>query len=261
MNKRNKNWKVYFFLILFSLILRIGIIVSLDISNNIYIGESHLGGVLGGVDAHAYTSVIKKDELDKLEYMVTYILFPESPVDEKIKQQYSMVLKSVMHNKIEVDSRYDKELLSQINRFIIPTKRHIRRGENYQQTLNNYNFKLSKDILNELRKRYGLKKFKSLGPYLITTRNNLFQDKKLHLLYVNLNRFDNIAIPEVIKIYKKRLEVDDNIEAEFSLIDKLKLNLMAFIVPANEHIEGIAHTIITLGATPTYANSNKKDKK
>jgi hypothetical protein len=251
MKKENRNWKVYFYLIL------IGILVSSCSRLASIPKESHIGGVWGGVDAHAYTSVIEKSELDKLEHMVTYVLFTETPKDDKTKRQYLILLKSIMHNKIDLDNnRYDKELLSQINRFIIPTHNHIRRGEDHHQTLNNYNFSLSNDILNELRKRYELKKFKSSGPYLITTRDNLFQDKDLHALYVNLNRFDKVAIHEVIKIYKKRLEVEDNIEADFSLIDRLTLNVMAFIVPANEHIEGIANVIIKLGATPI-----KKDKK
>ncbi len=258
MKKENKNWKIYIYLIL------IGILFSSCVQTGTSIPkESHIGGVLGGVDAHAYTSVIEKNELDKLEDMVTYVLFQEPPKDEKTEQRYLMLLKSIMHNKIDLyNNGYKKELLSRINRFIIPTNRHIGLGEDYEKTFNNYNYTLSSKILIELIKRYGLEKFKSSGPYLITTRDKIFKNEgKLNILYVNLNRFDNVAINEVIKIYKKRLEEEGNIEANFSFMDRLRLDLMAFIVPANEHIEGIANAIIKLGATSSYAKSNKKNKK
>jgi len=209
-------------------------------TNNSYnYGASLLNTVKGGVEIHRYMTLENQKELNTLKHMVTYILFSREPKNIKVKARYKKVLDLIAtrEGRTHITNEDNDKKISKMNRFIIPVTNH-NKGIN----LENYNYKLSEKILDYLGERYGYKLFESEGPYFITTRDRLFQDEKdLNILYLNLDKFDQSAIIETIKIYKDRLEDIDKLK--FTFLDDLKFKILAFIVPANENINNISKLI------------------
>ena len=179
--------------------------------------------------------------------MVTYVLFPRVAKTVKVEERYQNLLNSIMRKSDRMILEHNLTLkeLKRINRFIITVK-----SLDTETNLSNYNYKLSKEILDYFRKKLGYKLFKGEGPYLITTRSKVFTQNEIeNILYLNLEKFDESAIVETVKIYMNRLE--DNETIKFSLLDGLKFTILDHMVDLNNGIEKIVQIF---NPTPVHAS-------
>jgi hypothetical protein len=201
--------------------------------------------VAGGVERHFYTSVTSKNDVLKLDHMVTYMLFPREPKNNKVEERYIRLFSLLVneHDRTGVINKLNPQQAERANRFILMV-----RDADVKLDLENYNYELSREIMDYFRERFGNTSFKGDGPFLVTTRDGLFDNTiALNMFFLNLDKFDETAISETVKIYKNRLEDDG--EIKFSFLDKLKFKILAFVVPANDGVEQIAQIF----SSPAYA--------
>lgn len=211
--------------------------------------------VNGGVKTHAYTTLARKDELtdlnSTLRNMVTYVLFPNDRPEGGTKERYKKVLNKLhgLNDRMDLNGTYNTKRLEKTNRFIITVRDHTEKV-----TLENYNYKLSREILEYFKARYGYSLFKSDGPYFITTRDEIFDDSvKLNIFYLNLDKFDESTIAETMAIYKNRLE-DDTKKLELSIFDNLKMAILDILSDTTENVIKVAMIIYS----PSKIKSKRK---
>jgi uncharacterized protein (DUF2344 family) len=187
------------------------------------------------IESHLHVIVSTKSELEKIKNVSTYVLFPNNLLSQihkntKIYKRYTIVLELIQ--QLELGYINESENYKYSNQFII-MKNKI--DDEKKVTVETYNYKLAKKIINLIKKRFKDTPFNGEGPFLITTTDNVFSnEKKFTFLYVNLSSFNNSAIKEVLDSYKERLIDDGNVE--FGFLERMKYQVLSVVTNANSEI-------------------------
>jgi hypothetical protein len=191
---------------------------------------------LKDIKKHKYKVIINFIQAKQLKNMTTYVLLPNnisisnSYNKSKKYKRYKKVL-----NLIQELPKYDENISKlddkKINKFILLAKEKALEDEPI--TPKNYNYKLSNLIIYTIENNSTLS-FKSEGPFLVTTMNNIITDKNITYLYIDLSEFNNSAIDEIINSYKQHLIDKGN--SDFTILEKLKYKILALLTNANDNI-------------------------
>ncbi len=191
------------------------------------------------VRSHVYTVINKEDDLNKLAYTLSYVLFPKnlsghSSKNTAIYKRYVQVLEQIQElrkiNKSNV-VRKSSPFPRTDNHFVL-----FKKGEDENRvTVENYNYKLSYEVLDFFQEQYPDVRFDQEGPYIITTARNVMNGaKNFSFLYINLSNFNNSAIREAIESYKKRLVDKGNSDIE--KLEGWRYSLLAALTNFNDDI-------------------------
>lgn len=221
--------------------------------NSVVIGN--VGVIVGGfnegdtsndlikVKSHTYFIATNINELKRLKGIHTYVIFPRNlslSIDKSSKRykRYIEVLGLIQelpkvenNESINIDDNYT-------NQFILP---QTKISKNTRVTVDTYNYKLANEILNILKKQSRDLPFTDEGPFLITTVDDIFNNKT-GFLYVNMSTFNDSSIEEVITSYKKRLIDKGN--TKFTILEKMKYQILSVITNANNDICIVKSAII-----------------
>jgi len=189
-----------------------------DIISKVSVGNTHEHKELK-IRSHVYTIVDKEDDLKKLAYTLSYVIFPRnlsghSSGDTAIYKRYVHVLDQIQElrriNKSNV-VRKASSFPRTDNHFVL-----FKKGEDESRvTVENYNYDLSYKVLDFFQEKYPNIRFDDEGPYIITTARNVMNGvEDFSFLYMNLSNFNNSAIREAIESYKKRLVNKSNSDIE-----------------------------------------------
>lgn len=214
------------------------------------------------IKKHVYTLVSSIDDIQKLQNMKTYVLFPDdlsfsayknSRKHERYKRVLALIQEVQKYTLGELI--LDINLSKSMNQFILFGKKE----DEKKLTLNDYDYKLAHQVMDYLIKS-NLAKYKYLshmeeqkylmeksrefwgeGPFLITTTDNIVEKKVLTYLYIDLSEFDNSAINEIINSYKERLIDKGN--SKFTVLEKLRHRILSLITNANYNVHVVKSVI------------------
>ena len=191
------------------------------------------------VRSHVYTVIDKEDDLKKLAYTLSYVVFPRnisghSSKGTDIYKRYVQVLEQVQElrkiNKSNVVAK-SSAFPRTDNHFVL-----FKKGEDKSKvTIENYNYALSYKVLDFFQEKYPDVSFDDEGPYIITTARNVMNGaENFSFLYMNLSKFNNSAIREAIESYKKRLVQKGNTDIE--RLEGWRYSLLAVLTNFNDDI-------------------------
>jgi hypothetical protein len=191
------------------------------------------------VRSHVYTIIHKEDDLKKLEYTLSYVLFPRnisghSSKGTAIYKRYIAVLEQIQElrkiNKSNIVAK-SSPFLRTDNHFVLFKKIE----EESRVTVENYNYELSYKVLDFFKEKYPDVRFDDEGPYIITTVRNVMNGAEdFSFLYMNLSNFNNSAIREAIESYKKRLVKKGNRDIE--MLEGWRYSLLSTLTNFNDDI-------------------------
>ncbi len=192
------------------------------------------------VRSHVYTVINKEDDLKKLAYTLSYVLFPKNLSGHSNKitasyKRYVEVLEQIQElrkiNKGNVMVTKSLRFPRTDNHFVL-----FKKGEDESKvTVENYNYELSYKVLDFFQEKYPNVRFDDDGPYIITTASNVMNGAKdFSFLYINLSNFNNSAIREAIESYKKRLVDKGNSDIE--KLEGWRYSLLAALTNFNDDI-------------------------
>ena len=192
------------------------------------------------VRSHVYTVINKEDDLKKLAYTLSYVLFPKnlSGRSNKITASYKRYVEVL--EQIQELRKIDKGNVMVTKSLRFPrTDNHFvlfKKGEDESRvTVENYNYELSYKVLDFFQEKYPNVRFDDDGPYIITTASNVMNGAKdFSFLYINLSNFNNSAIREAIESYKKRLVDKGNSDIE--KLEGWRYSLLAALTNFNDDI-------------------------
>ncbi len=192
------------------------------------------------VRSHVYTVINKEDDLKKLAYTLSYVLFPKnlSGRSNKITASYKRYVEVL--EQIQELRKIDKGNVMVTKSLRFPrTDNHFvlfKKGEDESRvTVENYNYELSYKVLDFFQEKYPNVRFDDEGPYIITTASNVMNGAKdFSFLYINLSNFNNSAIREAIESYKKRLVDKGNSDIE--KLEGWRYSLLAALTNFNDDI-------------------------
>jgi len=192
------------------------------------------------VRSHVYTVINKEDDLKKLAYTLSYVLFPKnlSGHSNKITASYKRYVEVL--EQIQELRKIDKgNVMVQKSLRFPRTDNHFvlfKKGEDESRvTVENYNYELSYKVLDFFQEKYPNVRFDDDGPYIITTASNVMNGAKdFSFLYINLSNFNNSAIREAIESYKKRLVDKGNSDIE--KLEGWRYSLLAALTNFNDDI-------------------------
>ncbi len=192
------------------------------------------------VRSHVYTVINKEDDLKKLAYTLSYVLFPKnlSGHSNKITASYKRYVEVL--EQIQELRKIDKgNVMVQKSLRFPRTDNHFvlfKNGEDESRvTVENYNYELSYKVLDFFQEKYPNVRFDDDGPYIITTASNVMNGAKdFSFLYINLSNFNNSAIREAIESYKKRLVDKGNSDIE--KLEGWRYSLLAALTNFNDDI-------------------------
>ena len=191
------------------------------------------------VRSHVYTVIDKEDDLKKLAYTLSYVVFPRnisghSNKGTAIYKRYVHVLEQIQElrkiNKSNVVAK-SSAFPRTDNHFVL-----FKKGEDESRvTIENYNYALSYKVLDFFKEKYPDVHFDDEGPYIITTASNVMNGaENFSFLYMNLSNFNNSAIREAIESYKKRLVNKGNTDIE--RLEGWRYALLAALTNFNDDI-------------------------
>jgi hypothetical protein len=191
------------------------------------------------VRSHVYTVIHKEDDLKKLEYTLSYVLFPRnisghSSKGTAIYKRYIEVLEQIQElrkiNKSNIVAK-SSPFPRTDNHFVLFKKIE----EESRVTVENYNYELSYKVLDFFKEKYPDVRFDDEGPYIITTVRNVMNGAEdFSFLYMNLSNFNNSAIREAIESYKKRLVKKGNRDIE--MLEGWRYSLLSTLTNFNDDI-------------------------
>jgi len=174
-------------------------------------GNFELGKIERGSDTlsievslHSYNILHSLEEVKKLKNTTTYVLFPKnislhSNQESKIYKRYLGILKLIQEmQKVDITLDSNAKIRKKQNEFILFQKedstKHV--------TIDNYNYEISQQILNFFEEKHTNTLFNQDGPYFITTAENIWnKDTDFSFLYVNLSKYNDSSIKEVLESY------------------------------------------------------------
>ncbi len=192
------------------------------------------------VRSHVYTVINKEDDLKKLDYTLSYVLFPKnlSGHSNKITASYKRYVEVL--EQIQELRKIDKGnvMVAKSSRFPRTDNHFVlfKKGEEKSRvTVENYNYEFSYKVLDFFQEKYPNVRFDEEGPYIITTASNVMNGaKNFSFLYINLSNFNNSAIREAIESYKKRLVDKGNSDIE--KLEGWRYSLLAALTNFNDDI-------------------------
>ena len=192
------------------------------------------------VRSHVYTVINKEDDLKKLDYTLSYVLFPKnlSGHSNKITASYKRYVEVL--EQIQELRKIDKGnvMVTKSSRFPRTDNHFVlfKKGEEKSRvTVENYNYELSYKVLDFFQEKYPNVRFDDEGPYIITTASNVMNGaENFSFLYINLSNFNNSAIREAIESYKKRLVDKGNSDIE--KLEGWRYSLLATLTNFNDDI-------------------------
>jgi len=207
-----------------------------DKITNVSIGEEHKAI---DVRSHVYTVIHAKDDLEKLEYTLSYVILPRNLSRHSNKvtavyQRYAQVLEQIQElRKISKSNVVQKSapFPRTDNHFVL-----FKKGEDESKvTIDNYNYELSYKVLDFFQAKYPDVRLDKEGPYIITTARNVMNGvEDFSFLYMNLSSFNNSAVKEAIESYKKRLVDKGNSDIE--RLEGWKYSLLSALTNFNADI-------------------------
>ena len=203
--------------------------------SKVTIGEGSDGSM--SVRSHSYNVINSSDALLALENTTTYVLLPRnlsghSNQNTVIYKRYLQVLELIQELK-KVNKSIPRNSISRKheNEFILFTTGEVDK----KVTVENYNYELSHEVLDFFQEKYPSKLFRKDGPYFITTAKNvLTSSDDFSFLYVNLSKFNNSSVKEVIESYKQRLL--DKGDSDIGLLESWRYTLLSALTTLNNDI-------------------------
>lgn len=209
-----------------------------DKITNVSIGDKEEHKAID-VRSHVYTVIHAKDDLEKLEYTLSYVILPRNLSGHSNKvtavyQRYAQVLEQIQElRKISKSNVVQKSapFPRTDNHFVL-----FKKGEDESKvTIDNYNYELSYKVLDFFQAKYPDVRLDKEGPYIITTARNVMNGvEDFSFLYMNLSSFNNSAVKEAIESYKKRLVDKGNSDIE--RLEGWKYSLLSALTNFNADI-------------------------
>jgi len=195
------------------------------------------GDAQSNVYSHSYRVLNSLDEVKRLKNTITYVILPDNismqrNSESKKYKRYSTLLELIQElRKTDLSVPTDSVAAQSDNQFVLFSNDVKEKNVDVK----NYNYELAHKVLDFFKQNYSYSLFSKEGPYLVTVTKDIWTNKRdFTFLYVNMSRFNNSALNEVLESYKERLINKGN--DEVSMFERLHSSLLSFITNLNDDI-------------------------
>lgn len=188
---------------------------------------------------HSYSVVDSRKKLKRLKNTITYILFPRNLAGKSKNsqkyQRYSKVLELIQELKEVRDNNSSNSSIDKYeNKFILLKN-------NSKVTVENYNYVLGNQLIDFFKEKLPPSFFDDEGPFFITTTSNVFElEKDFNFIHLNLTKFNNSAINQLIDNYKDRLV--DKGDTDLNILETWYYKVLSGITNFNNELHLIQVT-------------------